>query len=66
MAKVTVYKNSKFASFLSFLGYVAIVFGIYAMFNEEVAGGIIALIAGIGLKVLAAFISHKKSQKAAE
>ena len=63
MAKVTVYKNSKFASFLSFLGYIAIVGGIYAMFNDAVGGGVIALVVGIGLKLLAGFISKKKSEK---
>lgn len=65
MAKVTVYKNSKFATFISFLGYLAIILGIYAMFNDEVAGGIIALVVGIGLKLLAGFISKKKSEKEA-
>ena len=63
MAKVTTYKNSKFASFLSILGYLAIVGGVYALFNDEPVGGIIAAAAGIGLKVLAANISAKKSEK---
>lgn len=63
MARVTVYKNSKFASFLSILGYLVIVGGVYAMFNDAVGGGIIALVAGIGLKLLAGFISKKKSEK---
>lgn len=68
MAKVTVYKNSKFATFISFLGYVGIVLGIYSFFNEElgVAVGIIALVIGIALKVLAALIGKKKTQKDAE
>ena len=68
MAKVTVYKNSKFATFISFLGYVGIVLGIYSFFNEKlgVGVGIISLVIGISLKILAAFIGKKKTQKDAE
>ena len=66
MAKVTTYKNSKFASFLSILGYLVIVGGIYAIFNDEPTGGIIALAIGIALKLLAGFISKKKSEKDAK
>lgn len=66
MARVTIYKNSKFASFLSILGYLVIVGGVYALFNDAVVGGIIALVIGIGIKVLAGFVSKKKSQKDAE
>ena len=66
MAKVTVYKNSKFASFLSIVGYLAIVGGVYAMFNDAVGGGIIALVIGFGFKFLAGFISKKKAKKDAE
>ncbi len=66
MAKVTKYKNSKFATVLSFLGYVGMMFGIYALFrNEEVdtVVGVASLVIGFALKLLAAFISQKKSQK---
>lgn len=66
MAKVTTYKNSKFASFLSILGYFVIVCGVYAIFNDEVVGGIVALVIGFGFKLLAGFISQKKSKKDAE
>ena len=66
MAKVTIYKNSKFASFLSILGYLVIVGGVYAIFNDELVGGIVALVIGIGFKLLAGFISQKKSKKDAE
>ncbi len=68
MAKVTVYKNSKFATFISFLGYVGIVLGIYSFFKEDlgVVVGIISLVIGIALKVLAAFIGKKKTKKDAE
>ena len=65
MAKVTTYKNSKFASFLSILGYLVIVGGIYAAFNDLVVGGIITLAIGFALKLLAGFISKKKSEKEA-
>ena len=66
MAKVTTYKNSKFATFLSILGYLAIVGGVYAIFNDAAVGGIIALVIGFGLKILAGFVSKKKSQKEAK
>ena len=66
MAKVTIYKNSKFASFLSILGYLVIVGGVYAIFNDARVGGIVALVIGIGFKLLAGFISQKKSKKDAE
>ena len=63
MAKVTTYKNSKFATFCSFLGYLAIVIGVYGLFNDEPVVGVVSLIIGFGLKLLAGFISKKKSEK---
>ncbi len=66
MAKVTTYKNSKFASFLSILGYLFIVGGIYALFNDAPVAGIIIVVVGIGLKVLAGYVSKKKSEKDAK
>ena len=64
MAKVTTYANSKFATFLSFLGYLAMVLGIYSFLNDElgIAVGIIALVIGIALKLLAGFISKMKAK----
>ena len=68
MAKVTTYKNSKFATFLSFLGYIGIVLGAYSFFEEElgVGVGIIAVAIGVALKLLASFISKKKSEREAK
>ena len=66
MAKITVYKNSKFATVLSFISYLTIAGGVYAVFEDEPVGGIIAIVIGIAIKVLAAVISKKKSQKDAE
>ncbi len=68
MAKVTTYANSKFATFCSFLGYIAIVLGAYSCFEEElgVSVGIVALAIGFALKLLAGFISKKKSEKEAK
>ena len=68
MAKVTNYENSKFATFLSFLGYIGIVLGVYSFFEEGlgVSVGIISLVIGFALKVLAGFISQKKSEKEAK
>lgn len=68
MAKVTTYKNSKLATFCSFFGYLAIVLGVYSFFEDELGAvvGIIALAIGIALKLLAGFISKKKSEKEAK
>ncbi len=68
MAKVTTYKNSKLATFFSFLGYIGIVLGIYSFFEEEIGAvvGIIAVVIGIALKILANFIGVKKSKKEVE
>lgn len=68
MAKVTTYKNSKFATFLSFLGYIGIVLGVYSFFEEEfgIGVGIIALAIGVALKLLASFISKKKNEREAK
>ena len=68
MAKVTTYENSKFATCLSFLGYMGIVLGAYSFFEEElgISVGIISLAIGVALKLLAGFISKKKSEKEAK
>ena len=68
MAKVTTYKNSKLATCFSFLGYLGIVLGVYSLFEEDlgIVVGIIALVIGIGLKLLAGFISKKKAEKEAK
>ncbi len=68
MAKVTTYKNSKLATFFSFLGYIGIVLGVYFFFIEEIdiSVGIILLVIGFALKLLAGFISKKKSEKEAK
>ena len=65
MAKVTTYKSSKFATFLSFLGYIAIVLAVYSFFEEEFGFvvGIISLAIGFGLKFLANLIGNRKSKK---
>lgn len=66
MAKVTTYKNSKFASALSILGYLMIAGGVYCCFEDELLAGIVIVVLGIVFKVLAAVISTKKSQKEAK
>ena len=63
MARITTYKNSKLATFVSIIGYLCIVGGVYALFNDAPVGGIIALVVGIGFKVLAAYISKKRKEK---
>jgi len=64
MAKVTVYKNSKFATFLSIIGYLLVVAGVYFAFNDYVVVGIALAVAGFGVKVLAGVIDGLKRQKA--
>ena len=66
MARITTYKNSKLASAVSVIGYIVIAGAMYAIFNDEPLGGVIALVVGIGLKFLAAFISKRKAKKDAE
>ena len=63
MPRIKTYKNSKLASAFSILGYLVIAGAIYALFNDEPLGGIIALVIGIGFKILASFISKKKQVK---
>ena len=64
MAKVTTYSNSKFASFLSIVGYILIVGGVYLLFNDEVAIGIGFLVAGVVFKILGGLVSAMKAKKA--
>ena len=68
MAKVTTYQDSKFATFLSFLGYIGILFGVYSFFEDEfgMSVGIIALAIGFILKILASLIGNKKAKKEAQ
>lgn len=68
MAKITTYKNSKLATFCSGLGYIAIILGVYACFEEEIGigVGVVALVIGFALKLLAGFISKKKREKEAK
>ena len=63
MPRIKTYKNSKFSTALSFIGYCIIACAVYAIFNDAVVGGIIALIVGFGVKFLAAFISQRKQAK---
>ena len=68
MAKVTTYNNSKLATFFSFLGYIGIVLGVYSFFEEELGlvVGIVSPAIGFALKLLAGFISKKKSEREAK
>ncbi len=72
MAKIDVYEHSKFATFLSFLGWIGIIFGSYSCFNEELGWkiGIISLAIAFVLKMLAfllnQFVGQIKSKRAAK
>ena len=72
MAKIDVYENCKFATFLSALGWMGMAIGFYACFNEELGWkiGIIILAISFALKILAyyldRFVGRIKSKKAAK
>lgn len=63
-----IHKIKKLATFFSFLGYIGIVLGVYSFFQEEfgIGVGIISLAIGVVLKLLAGFVSKKKSEKEAK
>lgn len=72
MAKIDVYENSKFATVLSALGWLAIIAGSYSCFNEELGWkiGVILLVIAFALKMLAffldKFVGWMKSKRAAK
>ena len=72
MAKIDVYENCKFATFLSALGWMGMAIGFYACFNEELGWkiGIIILAISFALKMLAffldKFVGRMKSKRAAK
>ena len=72
MAKIDVYDNCKFATFLSALGWMGMAIGSYACFNEELGWkiGIIILAISFALKMLAffldKFVGRMKSKRAAK
>ena len=74
MAKIDVYENSKFATFLSALGWLGMPVGVYCIFNKEeglgVGVGVIILAIAVALKFLAyfldRFVGRIKGKKAAK
>ena len=66
MAKVTTYENSKLATACSFLGYLLIVCGVYCLFNDLASAGVVVVAIGFAFKLLAGFISKKKSERDAK
>ena len=72
MAKIDVYEHSKFATFLSALGWIGMPIGTYSIFNEElgVGIGVIILAISVALKFLAffldRFVGRIKSKRAAK
>lgn len=60
MAKIDVFENSKFATFLSALGWIGMPIGFYCCFNKElgVGIGITILAIAIALKFLAFFVDR--------
>ena len=72
MAKIDVYEHSKFATFLSFLGWLGMIAGSYSCFNEELGWkiGVALLAIAFALKMLAffldRFVGRLKSKRAAK
>ena len=72
MARFYVYEHSKFAGFLSFFGWIGIVFGVYSLFNEELGWkiGVVSLAIAFVLKLSAfllnRFIGRIKSKRTFE
>ncbi len=72
MAKIDVYENSKFATFLSGLGWLGMGIGFYCCFEEEIGWkiGIIIVVIAVVLKMLAffldRFVGKIKSKRAAK
>ena len=61
MAKIDVYDNSKFATFLSSLGWLGMPIGAYCIFDDEGLGvgvGIIIMAIAVALKFLAFFLDR--------
>ena len=66
MARITTYKNSKLATFVSIIGYLCIAGGVYALFHDEPLVGIVAIVLGFGFKFLAVYTSRRKTAKDAK
>ncbi len=74
MAKIDVYEHSKFATFLSALGWLGMPVGVYCIFSEEeglgVGVGVIIVAISFALKIFAyyldRFVGRSKSKKAAK
>ena len=64
MSKVTVYANSKFATVLSFLGYLCAPIGVYCLFEDglDKSVGIIILAVGLALKILSNLVNRWKEK----
>lgn len=58
---VTIYKNSFLASIVSILGTGVALCGLMALLSREIAVGIVAILLGFGLMVLASSISDRKA-----
>lgn len=63
MARFAIYKNSVLATLCSIVGYLLAISGVIIAFNEEVAGGIVIVVIGLGLHLLGGYISENKKFK---
>ncbi|MBQ2815900.1 MAG: hypothetical protein IJE65_04455 [Clostridia bacterium] len=68
MAKVSVFENSKFATVLSFLGYLCMPIGVYCLFEDglDKSVGIIIIAAGFALKILSILVNRWKEKRLAK
>lgn len=61
MARITIYKNSVLATIVSFLGYFGIAMGAVGLVDGEILVGMVCMLIGIGLMVVAGWISSYKA-----
>jgi hypothetical protein len=59
MARITIYKNSVFASLVSISGYLCMLAGFALAFGGAIFGGIFMFLLGMGLAALASIISSR-------
>ena len=63
MARITIYKNSVLATLVGIFGYIFIIAGLALAFTEEILGGIILALIGVGFSIWAPAISRNKQFK---
>lgn len=60
---ITIYKNSVLATILGIVAGLTLAGGVVALLSRELVGGIILIALGLGIRMLAEYISEKKQFK---